>query len=305
MLTLDALQVLDSIERKGSFAAAAKELYRVPSAITYRIKKLEEQLNIKLFDRSLQKAQLTPTGKLLLDRGRDILQQVQRLEEQSRQLESGWELELRIVIDTLMPIAPLWPAIKELQQQRPWLNIKVMEEVLSGSWEALVDQRADLVIGLTGDAPAGGYWQLNNLGSLQTHLYCAASHPASALINIDISGQVIDSQALVQFVHIAISDSARQLQARSIGLMGLKQFLYVANMEQKYQALINGVGITHLPDYIAADALENGLIRKIPTSSPHHHTLNIAWPKNNSGKAGQWLREKIECEHLFADMFST
>jgi len=126
MLSLDSLQVLDSIDRKGSFSAAADELCRVPSAVTYSIKKLEEQLSVNLFDRRQQKAKLTPTGKLLLEEGREILQQVQRLEAQAKQVESGWETELRIVIDTILPIALLWPIIKELQRQQPWLNIKIM-----------------------------------------------------------------------------------------------------------------------------------------------------------------------------------
>ncbi len=295
MLSLDALQVLDSIDRKGSFAAAADELYRAPSAVTYSIKKLEEQLNVNLFDRSQQKAKLTRTGKLLLEQGRDILQQVQRLEAQAKQVESGWETELRIVIDTILPIAPLWPLIKELQQQQPWLNIKIMEEALSGSWEALIEQRADIIIGVSGDIPTSGQWHTNNIGMIETNLYCASTHPASKLIS------PIDDNALTQFTHIAISDSARQLAPRSIGLIGLKQFLYVANMEQKYQAIINDMGISHLPYHIAKPALEKGLIKKIPTKRNNKQHLNIAWQKNNTGKANVWLRERVIGEKVFGD----
>ncbi len=293
MLTLDSLQVLDSIDRKGSFAAAAEELFRVPSAVTYSIKKLEEQLNVSLFDRSLQKAKLTPAGKLLLEQGRDILQQVQRLEAQAKQVEHGWETELRIVIDTILPTTPLWPAIKELQQQQPWLNIKIMEEALSGSWEALLDQRADMVIGVTGDAPASGQWHISNLGTIEIDLYCAVTHPASQLT------YPIDDQKLTQFTHIAISDSARRLPPRNVGLMGLKQFLYVANMEQKYQAVIHAMGISHLPHHIAKPALKKGLIKKIHTERHNKQSLNIVWQKNNSGKANVWLREKIISEEIF------
>ena len=48
---LDQLLVLDTIVRTGSFAAAAKELFRVPSAITYAIRNLEESLEIEIFER--------------------------------------------------------------------------------------------------------------------------------------------------------------------------------------------------------------------------------------------------------------
>ena len=50
-LSLDALLVIDAIDRKGSFAAAAHELHRVPSAVTYTVQKLEEDLDVLLFDR--------------------------------------------------------------------------------------------------------------------------------------------------------------------------------------------------------------------------------------------------------------
>jgi hypothetical protein len=61
-LSLDALLVLDAIARKGSFAAAAEELHRVPSAITYTVQKLEQDLDVQLFDRSGHRAAY-PTGK--------------------------------------------------------------------------------------------------------------------------------------------------------------------------------------------------------------------------------------------------
>ena len=72
-LSLDALLVLDAIDRKGSFAAAAVELHRVPSAITYTVQKLEEDLDVLLFDRRGHRAKLTAAGRELLDEGRHLL----------------------------------------------------------------------------------------------------------------------------------------------------------------------------------------------------------------------------------------
>jgi len=129
---------------------------------------------------------------------------------------------------------------------------------------------------------------------IESELYCASSHPASKLTSI------IDDNKLTQFTHIAISDSARQLVSRSIDFIGLKQFLYVANMEQKYQALINAMGITHLPHYIASPALKKGLIKKIPTTHSNKQHINLAWQKNNTGKANLWLRKKIIEEAIFS-----
>ena len=72
-LSLDALAVLDAIDRRGSFAAAAVELDRVPSAITYTVRRLEDDLDVLLFDRRGHRAQFTPAGRALLDAGRELL----------------------------------------------------------------------------------------------------------------------------------------------------------------------------------------------------------------------------------------
>ena len=72
-LSLEALQVLDAIDRKGSFAAAAEDLHRVPSAVTYSVRQLEQSLGIELFDRRGHRAVLTDAGTELLSHGRELL----------------------------------------------------------------------------------------------------------------------------------------------------------------------------------------------------------------------------------------
>lgn len=72
-ITLEALHILDAIERRGSFAAAANELNRAPSSLSYQIQKLEQDLDLMIFDRSGHRANFTEAGKLILERGRAIL----------------------------------------------------------------------------------------------------------------------------------------------------------------------------------------------------------------------------------------
>ena len=299
MIPLEALQAIDSIDRKGSFAAAAEELYRVPSAITYTVKKLEEQLDIKLFDRNKQRAVLTPAGKLVLEQGREILFQVQQLEARAKRAETGWERQLRIVIDTILPCEPFWPLIKTLQQQQPWLTIKVMEESLSGSWEALSSDRADLIIGVSGDEPAGGHWQQHHLGNLAMRLYCSPTHPAAQSASPLRHGQLKDC------THIIISDSARNLPQRNVGALGIQQTLTVSNLQQKLSALINGLGISHLPDYLATPLVKEGKLTQLDTgSSATPNPFFMCWKKNNNGKANEWLREHIVKEQVLTHILS-
>ena len=72
-LTPEALAMMDTIARTGSFAAAARELGKVPSALTYSVRQLEDALDVLLFDRRSRQAQLTAAGEELLDEGRRLL----------------------------------------------------------------------------------------------------------------------------------------------------------------------------------------------------------------------------------------
>ena len=68
-LTPDALAMIDTIARTGSFAAAARELGKVPSALTYSVRQLEDALDVLLFDRRSRQAKLTAAGEELLNEG--------------------------------------------------------------------------------------------------------------------------------------------------------------------------------------------------------------------------------------------
>jgi len=145
-LTLDALQVLDAIERRGSFAAAAEELFRVPSAMTYTVQKLEQDLGVTLFDRSGHRAKLTPAGEELLKEGRHLLRAANDLECRVKRVATGWEAELNIAYDDVLPATRLLPLIAEFYRAASGTRLRIASEVLGGCWDALVSGRADLVI---------------------------------------------------------------------------------------------------------------------------------------------------------------
>jgi DNA-binding transcriptional LysR family regulator len=101
-LTPDALQMMDIIARTGSFAAAARELGRVPSALTYSVRQLEDALDVLLFDRSSRQAQLTAAGQELLDEGRRLLVEMDAVANRVRRVSTGWESELTVAVDDVI-----------------------------------------------------------------------------------------------------------------------------------------------------------------------------------------------------------
>jgi len=154
-LSIDSLEVIDAIDRKGSFAAAAHELHRVPSAITYSVRQLEEGLGVELFDRRGHRAVLTDAGRELLNEGRRLLSAAADLECRVQQVARGWESELRIAVDTLIGIDKLYGIVDEFYRENSGTRLRLSSEVLGGTWDALASARADLAIGAGGDAPSG------------------------------------------------------------------------------------------------------------------------------------------------------
>jgi len=65
MFSYQELLVMDAVARRGSFSSAAAELYKVPSAISYTIKSLEDRLSVTLFTRLYRKVEITDAGFFL------------------------------------------------------------------------------------------------------------------------------------------------------------------------------------------------------------------------------------------------
>ena len=114
----ELLTLVDAIARHGSFAKAAREQGKVPSAVTYAIRKLEDGLDVLLFDRSGQRARLTPAGEALLREGRHVLQSLDDLACRVKRIATGWEVELRIAVSAVLPWRPLYDLIEEFQALR-------------------------------------------------------------------------------------------------------------------------------------------------------------------------------------------
>jgi DNA-binding transcriptional LysR family regulator len=101
-LTPDALAMLQTIADTGSFAAAARALNLVPSALTYRVRQIEDALDVLLFDRSSRQARMTEAGAELLREGGRLLQDIDAVANRVKRVATGWEPQLTVAADGLM-----------------------------------------------------------------------------------------------------------------------------------------------------------------------------------------------------------
>jgi DNA-binding transcriptional LysR family regulator len=305
-LTLDALTVLDAIDRRGSFAAAAEELYRVPSAISYTMQKLEQDLDTVIFDRAGHRSVLTPAGRALLEEGRQLLGTAKAIECRVKHIATGWEAELRIAVDTIIPVTSLFPLVgdfyaenRDADNNSKGTQLHLRQEVLGGTWDALASNRADLIIGASGEGPTGGGYTSVPLGNVAMVFAVAPDHPLAT------AEEPLSSAEILKYRAVAVADSSRLLAPRSSGLLTGQEVLTVSDMAAKLEAQCQGLGVGYLPRYWIESALEQGrLVIKEVEGAINNPTVIIAWRSDHEGKALKWfverLKDAVTQDRLFA-----
>lgn len=298
-LSLDALQVLDAIDRRGSFAAAAEELHRVPSAVTYSVQQVEEGLDVLLFDRRGHRAKLTEAGRELLNEGRHLLRAAADLECRVKQVARGWESELRVAVDTMVGLEKLFGVVAEFYAENAGTRLRLLQEVLGGTWDALASGRADLAIGATGDGPPGTGFTTRPLGRLEFALVAAPFHAAAR------AKGPLSASAIQEHRAISIADSSRLLPPRTVGLLSGQDVLTVPTLESKVAALVAGLGIGRIPKWIAEREAYAGRLQVLEAAAaPGGGELLYAWHPERAGRALKWFTKRLEDPLVAATLLS-
>lgn len=287
-ISLDALQVLDAIDRRGSFSAAARDLHRVPSTISYTVATLEEGLGVALFERHGPRVSLTQAGAELLREGRHLLRAAQDLEHRVRRVASGWETEFAIGMDSAFAPIVLQPDIEAFLAVAQGTRLRIAHESLSGSWEALLDRRVDLLVGAAGDGPSGGGYQSEPLGEVAFVFAVAPAHPLARV------KRPLGRAELQAHCAIVASDSARRLLPRTVGLLTGQNTLTVPDLASKLQFQIAGLGVGFLPEPLARTALADGrLVAKTVEEPRAPEVFHLAWRTHEPGAGLDWWRTRL------------
>ncbi|SNS40037.1 DNA-binding transcriptional regulator, LysR family [Noviherbaspirillum humi] len=296
-LTLEALRILDAIDRRRSFAGAAAELDKVPSALTYTVRKLEDELDVLLFDRRGHRARLTPAGEELLSEGRNLLRAADELERRVKRAASGCEVELRIVLDSMIPFECLLPLLAEFDAAGYGTRLRFSQEVLSGVWEALLTGRADLAIGAAHDGPeavrmSGGF-RTRNLTPIEWVFAVAPGHPLAA------ETEPLPASLIQQHRAVAVGDTSRTLPLMNAGLLSGQDTLTVPSVQAKLAAQLAGLGCGHLPRRLAQPYLADGrLVAKATVETRGVSQRQIAWRADARGKSLKWFLNRLGDAHL-------
>jgi DNA-binding transcriptional LysR family regulator len=281
VLTPDALTMMDVIARTGSFAAAARELGKVPSSLTYSVRQLEDALDVLLFDRRSRQAHLTAAGEELLNEGRRLLAQMDAVANRVRRVATGWESELCIAVDGVCSRLTVFELCESFYAQRPnrspappaanagaahagdgpdsapGTRLRLRTEVLAGTWEALTSGQADLAIGVGTARGLPGGVQMKELGQIEFVLAVAPHHPLAAHTE-----PISDAQLLLHRA-VAVADSAQRLTPLTVNLLPGQDVLTVTSMQLKIEAQLRCMGCGFVPEPMVREHLASGRLVKL------------------------------------------
>lgn len=286
-LSLEAIEIVDAIARHGSFAAAAERLHKVPSTISYAVAKLEEQLGLALFIRNGPRVSLTPAGQELLREGRWLLAAAQQLESRLRKIATGFEAELRLVHESLIPTSAFNADIRAFEDLNCGTRLRIGTETLTGTWEMLREGRADLIVA-AGEGPAGGGYKAVAVGSLEFAFCVTPTHPLARL------GRPLTRDDLLGHTAIVVGDGARSSTDRTVGLLLGQRRITVPNMQSKIACQAAGLGHGFLPRACVRAELAQGVLVELPVEAPRPpETFWLAWRTDATGEALKWWSQRL------------
>jgi len=205
-----------------------------------------------------------------------------------RRVASGWETQFAIGLESLLPPSVLADDMREFYRIADRTRLRISLDALSGTWEALLDRRVDLLIAAAGAGPSGGGYIAERLGSVPFVFAVAPDHPLAE------AAEPLDKAALRAHRAVAVADSALHLLPRTVGLLFGQDTLTVPDIFSKYAFQIAGFGFGYLPEPYARAAIDAGrLVPKRVEEQRADEDLYLAWRSDEDGAALDWWIERM------------
>ena len=283
-----ALEVVDAVARNGSFTAAAAELNRVPSAISYQVRQLEAWLAVPLFERRHRDVELTPAGRLFVDEARVLIKKMISTRRQCQQVANGWSGQLRVAVDRIVKPQRTRQLVVDFYRAFPDTELIIQGEVFNGVWDALADGRADVAIGATTAVPVGGRFSFRDMGTLPWHCVVSCHHP---LASVD---SALNDEALRPYPALCIEDTSRNLPKRDTWTLDNQRRLVVPDWTCAIDCLCEGLCVGMLPAHMASSAIaENRLTVLALANGFPESPCCLSWDQRNQSPALDWLLDYL------------
>jgi len=174
-LNLRDIRAFIAVAQTGSFTQAAARLHLSQPALTVQIRRLEETLGLRLFDRNSRNVALTPTGRDLLPLLQKSLHDMEHVLIDARALGDGASGTVRIACLPTFAASSLPELVQDLKKTVPRVSFEVRDVVASMVNALVRNEEAD--IGLTGGALDDSNLEVLHAGIDRLVVVCPKRHP--------------------------------------------------------------------------------------------------------------------------------
>jgi len=278
-ISLEQWASFKAVVDHGSFASAAEAMNKSQSSISYAIARLNEQLPRPVLVLKGRKAALTEDGKVLYRRASQLLAQAEEAEAVARQLAQGLEPEVTVAVDSLLDLRLVIPSLDRLAQIYPLTRVRILETSLSGTEEALLEKKANIVIGPTVPVGHSGtpvrQVKMIPVAHPQHPLFERKTLPNQSLqCDPQTSESGISDWELKTHRQIVLRDSG-QKRERDAGWLGSEQRWTVSHFSSSLKILRAGLAFAFLPVDWIEDDLRAGTLQQLPLASPQERIMQL------------------------------
>ena len=254
-ITLDQLRTFVTAADQGSFSAAGRRLRRAQSGVSQTLANLEEQLGVKLFDRSARYPRLTEAGRSLLADARAVAEQVDGFKARARAMREGLEPELSVAMDVMYPMEALTRAATHSRQAFPHTPLRLFVEALGGVIKPVLDRKCS--IGVIGSLPVvPEELQAESLSDIPM---VAVVSPSQRLAR---TRGIVSLTAVAREVQLVLTDRTELTAGREFGVRSTLTWR-LADLGAKLAFLKAGLGWGYMPLHMVQADLHHGALVKI------------------------------------------
>ncbi len=304
MIQTEALQIIQTVAHFGSFATAARHLHKVPSAISYTVRKVEEQLDVQLFFRDSRKVKLTPAGEHFVAGADKVLNQLHKLADSTCQVATGVESELHIVVDNIVNQGGIHSLVAAFKEKFPDVTLYITPEVYIGCWDALYHDRCQLAIGAPITIPeeieCNNQFEWRTMGHLDWHLVMSPDHPLAEDLETPLS-----TNDLADYTTIVVLDTSRVLHHGGDSLANYGRKMIVPDFRQALACAKQGIGVTMAPAHFTNHFMKDGRLVTRPIPLTYNRECLIAWNREHIGAGLQWCLDWLGNEKTLTDLWLT
>jgi len=275
-MTLNELRYIVAVAQERNFRRAAEKSFISQPALSLAIQKLEQELDIKIFERGKNEVTVTPVGAEIVEQAHRALEEVGRIRELARQGKDQLASTLRLgIIYSVGPylLPDLVPALKKLA---PGMTLEIEENITANLETLLRNGKLDVIIialpfGDTGILTRPLYDEpfevvVDNQHRWAKRRSIRAQELATEKVLLLDSGHCFSNQ---------VAEACPELDRKGADIQQGTSFETIRNM------VASGLGITVLPASANSARYRNRLLQVIPFAKPvPSRRIALAWRKS-------------------------